>query len=249
MSFIDTVTSALSATNQFNDLVKELHHSMHSLRDDPKNKKSAAVSGGNSSSDSSADDFKFSRLNPASQLALVEELHMKLQVSHSPAVISFENALASIIDTQVAVLLREREVETAAASSSSSSLGSEGIVTAAAAAASAELPPSSQADVVIEICMEGIVNLLQDLPPEHLALTRLMLGQPVPAKFRLKAFKLLLKNKSARNSYEGALAKSRISTISTMDSQITQQCTAGMSDFVYSLYLSLASFSQIEMSI
>jgi hypothetical protein len=174
---------------------------------------------------------QFSDLNPYEQQALVEQVHSDLTREDHDSVGNFEKALSGVCDTEIAAEVRrvvpaEDEIERGDGKVGSG-LGEANIASDHGNDPAEALTTASK---IVSVATTAVISLLEQLPPEHRALTRLMLGQPFPEPLRPKAWALSLKHASARREYETALARRRVDTISTMDVQITQEVREGEGD-------------------
>jgi len=217
---------ALVETEQWKNVVENLHQSVTT--------KLAATK------------KKFSELNPEEQQALVETSWESM--SGEACRLDLMSVLGNVIDTEIA---REiRHAYTTGGEGTETDPGMKGNVKVPSSprsprhlnngnddgnGASGEAhgsistkkqkgkPRKGQAELLMEITTSAIMALLEQLPPSHRTLTRLMLSQPFPDALRLRAYKLHLKNPSARSEFQNEMKRSRIDTISPIDAKIVSE--------------------------
>ena len=214
--WLKTAKEALTSSRQWTLLVKDIHEKV--------------------SEELAKQKIKFSDLNPTEQQALVEQMHARLYRDAHDSVGNFERAVGSVVDTEVAAEVRRTAtaVENDANGSGSDGNGNGKGVSGTmrnkdrSSASTEGDSANTSAAKIIDVATSAIISLLEQLPPEHRALTRLMLGNPFPESFRHRAWALSTKNATARKEYEAALARRRVDTISTMDVQITQGACVGI---------------------
>ena len=221
--WLENTKEALTSTKQWKQFVAEIHSRVaNSLQ---------------------AQHVKFSELNPQEQLALCEGVHAELQNELHSSVQNFSMSVSSILDTEIATEIRKISVigknsgeeakkgQQSQSSSSQSQPGSPRFMEQAKVAAPSEemKKEKGQAELIIEVSTNAIISLLEQLPPEHRALTRLMLGQAFPSTFRLRAYRLHLKHVKASIEFETEMTRSRIETISTIDAMIVNESQSFLS--------------------
>ncbi|GMH55250.1 hypothetical protein TrRE_jg8453, partial [Triparma retinervis] len=199
--WLKAAKDALTETRQWKLLVKEIHVRV--------------------AEELSRENIKFSDLNPIEQQSLVEQMHARLLREAHDSISNFETAVSSVVDTEVAAEVRRIAAVDERDSNNKDAEGAGGLDDDKDDKDSGQ---STSATRIVEVATSAIIALLEQLPPEHRALTRLMLGQPFPESFRLRAWALSMRNATARKEYEGIFARRRVDTISTMDVQITQEC-------------------------
>jgi len=173
--------------------------------------------------------LKFSELNAAEQQALVEKVHSDLASEAHATLLTFDRAVNAIVDTEIAAEVRRIDTEEGDESGESSDQPASPRATATSSIpAPSRRSPAAATDVgsatkIVAISTSAIISLLEQLPPEHRTLTRMMLGQPFTSHFRARAWALQLRHATAALQYATVASRRRVDTISTMDVQITQR--------------------------
>ena len=118
--------------------------------------------------------LKFSDLNPSEQQALVEQVHSDLLREGDDSVSNLEKAVNSVCDTEIAAEVRRIKP------AKQDQDGDQSPRVEGGEPAKKQEDEATSASKIVEVATSAVIALLEQLPPEHRALTRLMLGQPFP---------------------------------------------------------------------